>query len=53
MDSVRYALSNAPAVQAKMVGAVLNKVDFASLGRYEPYGYSYHRYYSRNGDPRQ
>jgi succinoglycan biosynthesis transport protein ExoP len=52
MDSVRYALSNAPAVQAKMVGAVLNKVDFASLGRYEPYGYSYHRYYGRNGDPR-
>jgi len=49
MDSVQYALSNAPAVQSKMIGAVLNKVDFASLGRYAPYGYSYHHYYGRNG----
>src|SRR5262249_9630680 len=49
MDSVQYALSNAPAVQSKMIGAVLNKVDFASLGRYAPYGYSNHHYYGRNG----
>jgi len=46
-DSVQYALSQAPAVHAKMIGAVLNKVDFASLGRYEPYGHSYH-YYGRS-----
>ena len=51
MDSVQHALSHAPAVQSKMIGAVLNKVDFDSLGRYEPYGYS-HRYYGRNGYPR-
>jgi succinoglycan biosynthesis transport protein ExoP len=44
IDSVQYALNNAPAVQSKMIGAVLNKVDFASLGRYAPYGYSYYYY---------
>jgi succinoglycan biosynthesis transport protein ExoP len=49
MDSVQYALSNAPAIQSKMIGAVLNKVDFASLGSYAPYGYSYHQYYGQNG----
>jgi succinoglycan biosynthesis transport protein ExoP len=47
MDAVRYALSDAPAVQSKMIGAVLNKVDFASLGRYQPYGYS--QYYGQSG----
>jgi succinoglycan biosynthesis transport protein ExoP len=48
MDSVQYALNNAPAIQSKMIGAVLNKVDFGSLGRYAPYGYSYHHNYSRH-----
>jgi succinoglycan biosynthesis transport protein ExoP len=51
MDSVQHALSHQPAVQSKMIGAVLNKVDFDSLGRYEPYGYS-HQYYGRSGNPR-
>ena len=51
MESVRYALGKAPAVQTKMLGAVLNKVDFASLARYEPYG-AYHYYaYGRRGFP--
>lgn len=44
-DAVRFALDNAPGVHAKMLGAVLNKVDFMSLGRYQPYGYGYHQYY--------
>jgi succinoglycan biosynthesis transport protein ExoP len=48
MDAVRYAVSDAPAVQSKMIGAVLNKVDFASLGRYQPYGYGY-PYYGQSG----
>jgi succinoglycan biosynthesis transport protein ExoP len=43
MEAVRHALGNAPAVQMKMRGAVLNKVDFAGLASYEPYG-EYHRY---------
>lgn len=48
MDAVQHAVRNAPAVQAKMIGAVLNKVDFASLGRYESYGgYGYPYYYGR------
>jgi succinoglycan biosynthesis transport protein ExoP len=51
MESVRYALGNAPTVQMKMVGAVLNKVDYTSLARYEPYG-AYHRYgYGRSSSP--
>jgi succinoglycan biosynthesis transport protein ExoP len=51
MESVRYALGKTPTVQMKMVGAVLNKVDFASLARYEPYG-AYHYYaYGRRGFP--
>jgi polysaccharide biosynthesis transport protein len=48
MEAVRHALDNAPAVQMKMRGAVLNKVDFASLGRYEPHG-AYPYYYGRSG----
>jgi polysaccharide biosynthesis transport protein len=44
MEAVRHALGNAPAVQMKMRGAVLNKVDFAGLASYEPYG-EYHRYH--------
>ena len=49
MEAVRHALSNAPAVQMKMLGAVLNKVDFAAIGRYEPHG-SYHHYYYGQSD---
>ena len=41
-DAVRFALEHAPAVHAKMIGAVLNKVDFMSIGRYQPYGYGHY-----------
>ena len=50
MEAVRHALSHAPAVQMNMRGAVLNKVDFASLARYEPHG-EYHYYYGRSSSP--
>jgi polysaccharide biosynthesis transport protein len=43
MEAVRHALGNAPVVQMKMRGAVLNKVDFAGLASYEPYA-EYHHY---------
>jgi capsular exopolysaccharide synthesis family protein len=49
MEAVRHALDNAPAVQTKMLGAVLNKVDFVRLGRYKPYGAYHHYYYGRSG----
>lgn len=49
IEAVRHALSNTPAVQMKMLGAVLNKVDFADLGRYEPHG-AYHSYYYGHAD---
>jgi hypothetical protein len=32
----------------KMRGAVLNKVDFAGLASYEPYGEYHHYYYGQN-----
>src|SRR5262249_7271887 len=48
IDAVRYALRNAPSVQANIVGAVLNKVNMAAMGRYDGYGANY--YY---GEPRQ
>jgi succinoglycan biosynthesis transport protein ExoP len=49
IDAVQYALRHAPKVQEKMVGAVLNKVNIATLGRYDSYGASYYssRYYNR------
>jgi len=49
MEAVRRALGNTPAVQMRMLGAVLNKVDFAGLARYEPHSL-YHQYqYGRTG----
>jgi succinoglycan biosynthesis transport protein ExoP len=45
IDAVRYGLRHAPGVHANIVGAVLNKVDMASLGRYDGYGARY--YYGR------
>ena len=51
MEAVRHALGNAPSVQMKMLGAVLNKVDFAGLGRYEPHGAYHHHYYGQSGPP--
>jgi polysaccharide biosynthesis transport protein len=38
IDAVQYALRNAPGVQENIVGAVLNKVDMAVMGRYDSYG---------------
>jgi succinoglycan biosynthesis transport protein ExoP len=48
IDAVQYALRHAPSVQANIVGAVLNKVNMAAMGRYDSYGANY--YY---GQPRQ
>jgi polysaccharide biosynthesis transport protein len=47
IDAVEYALRHAPGVQENIVGAVLNKVDIAAMGRYDRYGADY--YY---GQPR-
>jgi capsular exopolysaccharide synthesis family protein len=52
MEAVRHALGNAPAVQMKMIGAVLNKVDFTGLARYEPHAEYHHYYYGQSGSPR-
>jgi polysaccharide biosynthesis transport protein len=48
IDAVQYALRHAPGVHANIVGAVLNKVDMAAIGRYDSYGAHY--YY---GQPRR
>jgi capsular exopolysaccharide synthesis family protein len=48
IDAVQYALRHAPSLQANIVGAVLNKVNMAAMGRYDGYGANY--YY---GKPRQ
>jgi succinoglycan biosynthesis transport protein ExoP len=47
IDEVQYALRHAPVVQQNIVGAVLNKVNMAAMGRYDGYGANY--YY---GQPR-
>jgi capsular exopolysaccharide synthesis family protein len=47
IDAVQYALRNAAGMQANIVGAVLNKVDIAVMGRYDNYGAEYH-YYGRS-----
>jgi polysaccharide biosynthesis transport protein len=54
VDAVQYALRNAPKVQEKIVGAVLNKVNMARLGRYDSYGATYYssNYYSALNQPR-
>src|SRR5262249_25296589 len=45
IDAVQYALRHAGVVQANIVGAVLNKVDIARMGRYDSHGAHY--YYGR------
>ena len=45
IDAVQYALRHAPKVQEKIVGAVLNKVNMAALGRYDSYGARYYSSY--------
>ena len=42
IDAVQYALRHAPGVHANIVGAVLNKVDMAAMGRYDSYGAHYY-----------
>jgi polysaccharide biosynthesis transport protein len=42
IDEVQYALRHAPGVQENIVGAVLNKVDMAVMGRYDSYGANYY-----------
>jgi succinoglycan biosynthesis transport protein ExoP len=49
IEAVQYALRNAPAVQENVVGAVLNKVDMASLSRYDNYGANNYYGQSRYG----
>jgi polysaccharide biosynthesis transport protein len=44
IDAVQYALRHAPAVHANIVGAVLNKVDMAAMGRYDSHGSDYYYY---------
>jgi polysaccharide biosynthesis transport protein len=38
IDAVQYALRNVSGLQDSLIGAVLNKVDLASLGSYDHYG---------------
>jgi succinoglycan biosynthesis transport protein ExoP len=49
IDAVQYALRHAPKVQEKIVGAVLNKVNMAALGRYDSYGARYYSSYYYRG----
>ena len=49
VDAVQYALRHAPGVQENIIGAVLNKVDLATIKRYDSYGAHY--YYGRSGHP--
>ena len=46
IEAVQYALRHAPAVQAHLVGAVLNKVDIPAMNRYDNFGTDY--YYARS-----
>jgi succinoglycan biosynthesis transport protein ExoP len=48
IDAVQYMLRHAPSVHANIVGVVLNKVDMATMGRYDSYSANY--YY---GQPRR
>jgi succinoglycan biosynthesis transport protein ExoP len=48
IDLVKYAVHNAPGLQKNIVGTVLNKVDMATIRRYDKYGANY--YYSRSSD---
>ncbi|MBR1335190.1 polysaccharide biosynthesis tyrosine autokinase [Bradyrhizobium ottawaense] len=50
-DVVRHNLRNAPEIQNKLLGVVLNKADTKLLARYESYHgrYYYQKYYARYG----
>jgi polysaccharide biosynthesis transport protein len=49
VDLVRHGLLNAPEIYERLLGVILNKVDMASIGRYERYrnNYYYEKYRSR------
>ncbi|BBO07711.1 MULTISPECIES: polysaccharide biosynthesis tyrosine autokinase [Bradyrhizobium] len=51
IDVVRHNLRNAPELQDKLLGVVLNKADTKLLARYEAYHgrYYYQKYYARYG----
>lgn len=51
IDVVRHNLRNAPEIQDKLLGVVLNKADTKLLSRYESYHgrYYYQKYYARYG----
>jgi succinoglycan biosynthesis transport protein ExoP len=49
IDAVQYALRNAPAVHANIMGVVLNKVDIAAMSRYDRHGANGYYY----GQPRR
>lgn len=51
IDIVKRCLDEAPGVQKKLMGIVLNKVDIGALGRYDSYRGDYYRnrYYHRYG----
>jgi succinoglycan biosynthesis transport protein ExoP len=50
-DVVRHNLRNAPEIQDKLLGVVLNKADTRLLARYESYHgrYYYQKYYAHYG----
>jgi succinoglycan biosynthesis transport protein ExoP len=48
-DALTYALRNSPEVHEKIIGAVLNKVDFDMLAKYDRYG---SQYYYKQADAR-
>ncbi|MCK1397447.1 polysaccharide biosynthesis tyrosine autokinase [Bradyrhizobium sp. 4] len=51
IDVVQHNLRNAPEIQEKLLGVVLNKADTKLLARYESYHgrYYYQKYYARYG----
>jgi capsular exopolysaccharide synthesis family protein len=48
VNAVQYALRNLPSMHGNIVGAVLNKVNMATLSRYDSYGARYY-YYGQSG----
>lgn len=48
VDAVQYALRHAPEVSEKIIGTVLNKVDYAAMSRYDNYGARYYYGYGQN-----
>jgi len=42
VDAIQYALRNAPELQDRIVGAVLNKVDLSMMSRYDNYESRYY-----------